>query len=95
MSEEAPNLDEAIRAYPEILERLKVIEANQERIISLLSANQSGLVRPLYDIDQLMELGISRNHGYDLLRDYGKRVKGRLRITQEQLTRYYQQEGNS
>ncbi len=43
---------------------------------------------PVFDIDALRARGYSQHQGYSILRAYGVKRAGRLRITREQLSKY-------
>ena len=84
-------LDEAIRALPEILERLKRIEAEVADLKRMyLGAPSDTGPRMFYDANDLKERGIGRDEAYRVLRRYCQPKAGRrLRITHEQLMDYY------
>jgi hypothetical protein len=89
------SLDETLRALPQILERLERIEAQNGRIEAILSTESgSNLDRPVYDAKGLMELGFSKHQSYAILRAYGNKRQGRLRITKARLLEYEQARPN-
>ncbi len=50
-------------------------------------------VRPTYDAKQLQALGYSKDEAYAILHSHGNKVKGRLRVTADNLIAYQKGEG--
>lgn len=78
------------QAFQEVLRPLvERIEQLEHRV----EVAERDLKRPVYDAQQLMdELGFSHHGAYALLRAYGTRLNGRLRISAVDLMRVYSRE---
>ncbi len=84
------SFEEFLKAAHAILERLERIEAQNVRLENMLRAKGNGLERPVYDATGLQELGYSKDEAYTILRSYGNKRNGRLRVTWDQLLDYQQ-----
>lgn len=79
-------LDEAIRALPEILERLERIETQNVELKALLQGAQPETVRKGYDVNDLKARGYGERQARYILRTHGLKAAGRrYRITHEKL----------
>ena len=83
-----PTIDECLRAYPLILERLKRLEDQNDELINLFKGAKNGLTQPQYDVNELRKLGMGRNRAYEILKAAGRWRSGRMRITAAELTTY-------
>lgn len=87
-------LDDCLKLIPRLLEEVQAVRAENQDIKRLLEENAHGLDMPIYDADGLRALGYSKHEAYGILRAYGNKRQGRLRVTRQRLLEYQEARPN-
>lgn len=83
------SLDVAFKAALEPLaEEIAALRKEVADLTERVEAKEHGLSRPVYDANQLKELGYSEHEAYAILRTHGHKRNGRMRVTDGNLKRY-------